>query len=61
MEIRATTVTMQNVKQGKNETKKCLLALQEQLRANCDETIKYEMEHAKNKLAKIVSIDGKKQ
>ena len=43
----------------KRNEEKCLLALQEQLRANCEETIKYEMEHAKSKLAKIVSINGK--
>ena len=56
---------MQNVKQGENETKKCLLArfnqFQEQLRANYNEIIKYEIEHVKSKLAKIVSINRKKQ
>ena len=64
MEIRAVPITYAKRKAGgKQDKKKCLLAqfnpFQEQLCANYDETIKYEMEHVKSKLAKIVSVNGK--
>ena len=61
MEIRATTITYTKRKaRQKRDEEKCLLArfyqLQQQLRANFDETIKSEMERVKRKLAKIISI-----
>lgn len=66
MEIRDTTITCAKRKvRGKRDEKRVYLLLarfdqlQEQLRTNYDETIKYEMERVKSKLAKIVSINEK--
>ena len=65
MKIRAAPIAYAKRKAEEKRDKKCLLArfnqFQEQLRANYDETIKYEMEHVNSKLVKIVSINRKKQ